>query len=211
MARFIAPEGYPFIGISSAVTLLGWFVSPWIAVLFFALTLFVIYFFRNPKRVIPTDSAVVLSPADGKIIELADMREERFLKAEARKISIFMSPMDPHVNRVPVTGTVEEVSYNKGKFLTAFHEKASLANEQNAVVMKNEQGEKVLFIQIAGWLARRIVCYLKPGMRMAQGDIFGLIRFGSRMDVYVPMGYAIRVKMGERVKAGETVLAKKGG
>lgn len=195
--RPIAKEGTPFIGISLGLTVSGWLIHPLLGAFFSGLTLFVVYFFRNPVRHVPSDKTAIISPADGKIIKIGEV------------ISIFMSPMDPHVNRVPVGGTVESVSYNKGKFLTAFHEKASFDNEQNAVVIRSDTGEKILFVQIAGWLARRIVCYLKPGVRVAQGDVFGLIRFGSRMDVHVPVHYAIQVKMGDRVKAGETVLAKK--
>ncbi|MDO8518951.1 MAG: phosphatidylserine decarboxylase family protein [Deltaproteobacteria bacterium] len=205
----IAREGYPFIGIALFLTVLGAFIHPFIAVFFAAGVLFTAYFFRNPKRRVPSDLNAVISPADGKIIVLDEMQEDRFLKERAKKISIFMSPLNAHINRVPVTGLVTDVAYNKGKFLTAFHEKASLANEQNAVVMKNAGGEKILFIQIAGWLARRIVCYLKPGESRTQGDIFGLIRFGSRMDVFVPVNYEIKVSMGEKVRAGETVLARK--
>lgn len=123
-------------------------------------------------------------------------------------MSIFMSPLNVHVNKIPVSGVVQEVKYNKGKYFPAFAEKASLDNEQNAIVVESEQGEKILFIQIAGWLARRIACYAKPGQHWNRGDLFGLIRFGSRVDVYLPLGHQILVQKGQKVKSGETILAQ---
>lgn len=202
-------EGYPFVAIGLALTIAGWLTHPVVGVFFLGLTLFVAAFFRNPKRILTADPRGIFSPADGKIIFSELVEEKKFLKEQVHKLSIFMSPMDVHVNRMPVTGWVSELSYNKGRFLTAFHDKASSLNEQNAVVIKNEAGEKILFVQIAGWLARRIVCYLKPGELWKQGDIFGLIRFGSRMDVYFPLRYEVRVNLGDKVKAGETLLARK--
>lgn len=205
----IVREGYPFIAISLGLSVAGLFIHLTVVLFFFGLTLFVVYFFRNPERRAVADPASIISPADGKIIFSGLVEEKKFLKEQVHKLSIFMSPMDVHVNRMPVTGWVSELAYNKGQFLTAFHDKASSLNEQNAVVIKNEAGEKILFVQIAGWLARRIVCYLKPGELWKQGDIFGLIRFGSRMDVYFPLSYDVCVVMGQKVKGGETLLARK--
>lgn len=205
----IVREGYPFVAIGFALTIAGFWAHPVSGVFFLGLTLFVAAFFRNPNRILTADPRGIFSPADGKIIFLGLVEEKKFLKEQVHRLSIFMSPMDVHVNRLPVTGWVSELAYNKGQFLTAFHDKAASQNEQNAVVIKNEAGEKILFVQIAGWLARRIVCYLKPGELWKQGDIFGLIRFGSRMDVYFPLSYDVCVAIGQKVKGGETLLARK--
>lgn len=204
----VAKEGYPFIGISFLLAVVCLVFFPFFSPLFAILTAFVVYFFRNPSRRPYLDSSAIVSPADGKIIQAVETVEERLLKKKVNKVSIFMSPFDPHLNRVPVSGRVEDVKYNKGRFLTAFNEKASFDNEQNAVLMRSENGDEILFVQIAGWLARRIVCYLKPGEAWRQGDVFGLIRFGSRMDVYFPTSYRVSVRIGEKVKAGESVLAR---
>lgn len=206
--RIIAHEGIPFIAIGIALTVFGFWIHWALGIVFTALTLFTVYFFRNPKRVIPQGQKCIVSPADGVVIKIDELLDEpRFLKEPTKRVCVFMSPFNVHVNRVPLSGTVKEVSYNKGKFFPAFEDKASLANEQNAVVIQNENGMRVLFIQIAGWLARRIVCYAKPQQQYGQGDIYGLIRFGSRADVYVPVNCKLEVKLGDKVKAGETILA----
>lgn len=204
----IAKEGYPFIFLGLVLVLVAWFVHFLVVLFFSAVTLFVVYFFRNPRRTIPEDPRVVVAPADGKVIFSGEASEQRYLKKVTAKVSIFMSPLNVHVNRIPMNGTVDQVHYNKGKYFAAFSDKASLDNEQNAVVLKNEQGETCVFVQIAGWLARRIVCYAKPGEVWAKGDIFGIIRFGSRMDIYLPPTYQLCIQMGQRVRAGETVIAR---
>ncbi|MBI2340882.1 MAG: phosphatidylserine decarboxylase family protein [Deltaproteobacteria bacterium] len=205
---FIAREGYPLIAIAAAMAIVAWFIH-WIAFgASAAVFVFVVYFFRNPRREVPCGNGLVVSPADGKVIGIEEVEEKRFIHSPMKRISIFMSPLNVHVNRVPVTGVVKKVSYNKGKFFPAFAEKASLDNEQNAVVMECGTGDPVLFVQIAGWLARRIVCHAREGEMWQKGAVYGLIRFGSRVDVYVPMSYTIDVSLNQRVKAGESVIAE---
>lgn len=204
----VAPEGYPFIVIglilAGATVWLHWSLCA----LMLGFTAFVIYFFRNPKRIISQDAGVVICPADGEIIIDKEVEEKRFLHKRVRQVSIFMSPFNVHVNRIPVTGTIQQVSYNKGKYFAAYADKASLDNEQNALVIQNDKKDDILFIQIAGWLARRIVCYAKPGQVWKKGDIFGLIRFGSRVDIFLPLDYDVKVTLNQKVKAGETILAR---
>lgn len=152
---------------------------------------------------------LVVSPADGKIIFVGEVDEGRLLKRRLKKVSVFMSPLNVHVNRAPVTGVIKKVEYTQGKFFGAFSDKASLDNEQNALVIESSIGDEILFVQIAGFLARRIVNYVQASDRLNVGEIFGLIRFGSRMDIYFPQDYQFRVKMKDCVKAGETILGEK--
>lgn len=203
----IVKEGLPFLIPSSILTflflLLGWKGLTFLGILW---TLFIAYFFRNPKRKIPSLKNIILSPADGKIVYLGECEEERFLKQKALKISIFMSPLDVHLNRSPVSGRIIETKYHPGKFLMANREKASLLNEQNAFVLEVEENFKVLLIQIAGWLARRIVCYARTGDYLKQGEIFGMIRFGSRVDLFLPTQVKPIVYLGQHVKGGESII-----
>jgi len=203
----IVKEGLSFLIPSSILTflflLLGW---RWIAFLGLLMTLFIAYFFRNPKRKIPSLKNIVLSPADGKIVYLGECEEARFLKQKVLKISIFMSPLDVHLNRAPVSGRVIETKYHPGKFLMASREKASLLNEQNAFVLEGEENFKLLLVQIAGWLARRIVCYAREGDYLKQGEIFGMIRFGSRVDLFLPTDVRPIVHLGQHVKGGESII-----
>jgi phosphatidylserine decarboxylase len=203
----IAKEGLPF-AIPAAVVTLFFAVMGWLLLMLlgFLLTFFIALFFRNPKREIPDTSNAILSPADGTIIDVATCNEERFLKAEALKVSIFMSVLDVHLNRAPVAGKVIEKSYNPGRFLVASREKASLLNEQTALILETEDRSKILLIQIAGLVARRIVCYPKAGDRLRKGEIFGLIRFGSRVDLYLPTTVKPVVWIGQHVKGGESVI-----
>jgi len=202
MNYFIAREGWPFIGAAVAIFVILLTVGnrPLIAVSLCAM-FFVTWFFRNPERDVPTSEGVAVSPADGTVIKIESLEDG------GTKVSIFMSVFNVHVNRIPVNGTVKKIEYNKGKFLVASKEKASLDNEQNAVTVADEKGREVKFVQIAGLVARRIVCYLKEGEAVRRGERFGLIRFGSRLDVYRPAGYAVKVSVGEKVKAGSTILA----
>jgi phosphatidylserine decarboxylase len=203
----IAKEGLPFLTPAAVVTLffavMGWLVLTFLG---FLLTLFIAFFFRNPKREIPDAKNAILSPADGTIIDIVQCTEERFLKAEALKVSIFMSVLDVHLNRAPIAGKVIERSYNKGRFLVASKEKASLLNEQNAVILEAEDRLKILLVQIAGFVARRIVCYAKAGDQLRKGEIFGLIRFGSRVDLYIPATVKPTVWIGQHVKGGESII-----
>jgi len=203
----VAREGLPFIGLFAFVTLvfalLGW---SFFTVLFLALTLFTVYFFRDPQRYSDAPENTVLAPADGKIVFVGDVHEDRYLKGEAVKVSIFMSVFNVHVNRVPFSGMVETTFYNKGSFLNAELDKASLENEQAGIGLKTDDGKQILFVQIAGLIARRIVSYPKIGERLERGLRYGLIRFGSRVDVYLPKGTDLQVHLGDRTIAGETVL-----
>ena len=204
----IAVEGVPFVAATAIISVL-FYVFCWIipAVIFFALTLFIIWFFRNPERKIPSGKNLIISPADGKIIDISNGVEERILKRRMTKISIFMNVFNVHINRVPCSGRIFDVIYNKGKFISANMEKASLENEQNAVVLEMPSGGKILFVQIAGLIARRIVCWIKKGESVEIGQRFGLIRFGSRVDVYLPGDAEVKVTMGQKVKGGESILA----
>ena len=203
----IAKEGLPFV-IPAAVVTLFFAVMGWLLLTFlgFLLTFFIALFFRNPKRDIPETKNAILSPADGTIVDVVTCMEERFLKAEALKVSIFMSVLDVHLNRAPVAGKVIEKSYNPGRFMVASKEKASLLNEQNALILETEDHFKLLLIQIAGLVARRIVCYAKAGDRLRKGEIFGLIRFGSRVDLYLPTTVKPVVWIGQHVKGGESII-----
>jgi len=168
---------------------------------------FCLWFFRDPERTAPADEGLVISPADGRIVAVVSEREDRFLNTQATRVSIFMSPLDVHVNRSPVTGTVRQVQHTEGKFRAAFSDKSSLDNERNAVVMESG-GRRFLMVQIAGALARRIVCHVGPGDRLERGQRFGMIMFGSRVDVFLPPGVQPTVSKGERVRAGLSVLGR---
>ncbi len=204
----LAKEGYPFMLIALVITLLVfWVTRSWIlGGVFFALFVFVVAFFRDPKRVIPSDPGAIVSPADGLVIIVDKVFDSRFTGTETMKISIFMNLFNVHVNRVPATGKVLKVIYNPGKFFSANLDKASLENEQNAVVAEGPDGQVFVFNQIAGLVARRIVCRLKAGMDIRKGKRFGLIRFGSRLDVYLPVETRITVKKGDKVSAGSSIL-----
>ncbi len=203
----LAPEGYPFIFGFLGVTVLVAVFSPWGAVIPFILTLFMAYFFRDPERIVPEGENIFVSPADGKVILIQNIYEEKFLKSEAVEVSIFMSPLDVHVNRAPCDGTVEAVVHTKGKFLSAFKPEASLQNENIAMLLDTGQG-RVLVRQVAGFLARRAVCRVKPGDSLRKGGRYGLIKFSSRLDIYLPKETHIKVKLGDRVKAGETIIGE---
>ncbi len=204
----IVTEGYPFVIVSAIVAIIAsLFLGGW-GGLAFLLPAYSAWFFRNPHRVVPAGDHRVVAPADGRIIQIAEVQETRYLNRSMLKVSIFMSPLDVHVNRNPVSGEVRGVFYNKGRFFGAFREKASLDNEQNAVLLGLASGEEVLVVQIAGFLARRIVCYLKKGERVVRGERYGLIRFGSRLDLYLPTRTEISVKVGERARGGETILGE---
>ncbi|MGV8079905.1 MAG: phosphatidylserine decarboxylase family protein [Syntrophales bacterium] len=203
----IVPEGIPFIAVPAVFALTSWFAGyPVSATLLTLITAFVLWFFRNPERKTPDAPGLVISPADGKVIFIGEAEEADILKGRAKKISIFMSVFNVHVNRNPCSGTVEEIRYYKGKFLVASVDKASSDNERNAVLVRTDDGKKVLTIQIAGLVARRIVCWLKEGMTVTRGERFGLIRFGSRLDVFLPLESTISVKVGDVTRAGETTL-----
>lgn len=202
----IAVEGYPFIIVAGFVTLVFALLS-WKLIAFaaFCLTLFIAYFFRNPKRAIPEDENSVVAPADGVIIYLGQSREEH-LNAEMTKISIFMSVFNVHVNRSPISGRVIETFYTRGKFLDVRDERATFENERAGLVLESPLGTRIAVVQVAGLIARRIVCYLHKGDAVKRGERYGLIRFGSRLDVYLPRDTDLRVAVGDKTVAGETVL-----
>ena len=203
----IAKEGLPFlipmVLLTVIVGIMGWKVWIFFGIL---LSLFIAYFFRNPRREIPDLQNIVLSPADGKVIHVGECEEVRFLKEKTLKVSIFMSLLDVHLNRAPISGKVLDRSYLPGRFLVASREKSSLLNEQNAMILETEDRLKVLLIQIAGFVARRIVCYAKAGDLLRKGEIFGLIRFGSRVDLYLPPEVKPIVRVGQHVKGGESII-----
>jgi phosphatidylserine decarboxylase len=202
----IASEGYPFIGTFSALTVLAYFIfGLWIALLPLCGTLFMVYFFRDPERQ-PPETEGFLCPADGRVIAIKPIYEGEYLKSNALMISIFMSPFDVHVNRSPCNGEVVEVKHTPGSFKAAYQDDASLKNENTAMLIRC--GEvSVLVRQVAGFLARRVVCKVEPGSRLKRGDRFGMIKFSSRLDVYLPENVQVKVKLNEKVRAGETVLA----
>jgi phosphatidylserine decarboxylase len=203
----IAKEGFPFLIPAALLTvvlgLMGWKLLTFLGILF---TLFIAFFFRNPKRKIPSLENIIISPADGRIIYVGECEEDRFLKEKLLKVSIFMSLFNVHMNRSPLSGKVLERSYLPGQFLVANVEKSSLLNEQNAVILETEDRLKILLIQIAGFVARRIVCYAKAGDTLRRGEIFGLIRFGSRVDLYLPKEVEPIVRVGQHVKGGESII-----
>jgi len=203
----IAKEGYPFIAFAALLTLvlaiLGYAPASFFALL---VTAFVMNFFRDPERVPDKDGNCLLAPADGKVIIIAQVFDDRFLKEEALKISIFMNILNVHVNRVPCPGQVDEVLYKAGAFHSADTQRSSLENESCGVVMTAAEGRRLAVVQIAGLIARRIVCWAKPGDVLARGERFGLIRFGSRVDLYLPLATKLAISKGQKVRAGETVL-----
>ncbi len=204
----IAREGYPFIGYAAFLTLISAILGYQLIALFLlAATTFILLFFRDPERITPEDSSGVISPADGKIIVAELVRDDRFHAEEVFKLSIFMNVFNVHVNRVPCGGTIERVSHVPGTFLAADNTKAHLKNEYCAVSMTTDTGAKITFVQIAGLIARRIVCRLEPGDTVTKAERFGLIRFGSRLDIYLPSDARPAVQLGQKVKAGESILA----
>lgn len=206
----IHKEGHPFIFIFVIVTfLLGIVFEPlgWIGTI---ATLWCIYFFRDPARAVPDGENFVVSPADGlvqKIEKAAPPAELGLGDTEVTRISIFLNVFDVHVNRIPISGEVSELNYRPGKFLSANLDKASEENERQSVVVKTEDGRKIVFVQIAGLIARRIVCNLTEGQKVSSGDRYGIIRFGSRVDVYLPEGVESLAVEGQRAVGGETILA----
>ncbi|PLX85098.1 MAG: phosphatidylserine decarboxylase family protein [Desulfuromonas sp.] len=203
----VASEGYPFIGLFAFVTLVfGLLDWDFLAFVMLALTLFAIYFFRNPERCIPDEEGAVVAPADGKVIFVGQVPEDRYFHAEVTKVSIFMSVFNVHVNRAPAAGKVIDMFYNRGEFFNASLDKASMQNEQGGILLETQGGQRLLFVQIAGLVARRIVTYPVVGDLLERGARYGLIRFGSRVDVYFPSGAEVSAKVGDRTCAGETVL-----
>lgn len=203
----LASDGYrfivPLLGATVLFFWLDWTVPAGLSLL---ALLFVVNFFRDPERTIPTEPGLVVSPADGKVVEIQEDTDP-LLPAPAVRISVFLNVFNVHVNRVPVPGRIRSIRYNKGKFLNAASHKASLDNEQNALLIESGP-HSILVKQIAGLIARRIVCWVKEGQSMETGERFGLIRFGSRTDIFLPKNSVIDVKIGDHVKGGSSILGK---
>ncbi|MGV8879316.1 MAG: phosphatidylserine decarboxylase family protein [Sphingobacteriaceae bacterium] len=174
----------------------------------FILFIIILQFFRSPRLIISEDERFILCPADGKVVVIEETIETEFLKDKRIQVSIFMSPVNVHINRNPIAGIVKYFKYHPGKYLVAWHPKSSTENERTTIVVENAEGVPVLFRQIAGALARRIVWYVNEGDVVAQGQQFGFIKFGSRVDLFLPLGSAINVKLGDVVKGGTTVIAE---
>jgi phosphatidylserine decarboxylase len=205
----IAREGYPLIFTAAVCALLAFAVG-WIplGIAFSLIALAITGFFRDPHRQPPAGEGLIVAPADGKVVSVAGVKEDALFVGAMTRVSIFLSPLDVHINRTPVEGKVEKISYKAGKFFAAYKEEASQRNEQNALSIMDAQRRIVGVVQIAGVMARRIVCRVKPGDRLSRGEKFGLIMFGSRTDTYLPAGCRVEVAEGQRVKGGETVLAR---
>ncbi len=204
----IAREGWPFLGASVAGAVAvgwlagwGWSAPVWVWVLF------VLQFFRDPARPVPGDARTVVAPADGRIVAVENA-EDPYLKRASTKLSVFMNVFNVHSNRAPVDGEVREAWYDAGAFMNAALDKASTRNERNALWLRADAGPDVVCVQIAGLIARRILCYARPGDRLRRGERFGFIRFGSRVDLYLPPEARVRVELGQKVSAGATIMAE---
>lgn len=205
----VAREGFVFIIPPALIALLFWWTSyPWVSLAFILVSVTVALFFRNPERASPSGHGIVLSPADGKVVELVEgARSSALPDLSLKRISIFMSVFNVHVNRWPVSGTVMKIEHLPGRFLDARDSAASEINEHNSIVIRGEHGP-IEVVQVAGMIARRIACWVREGDNALQGQRFGLIRFGSRLDVYLPDDFSFVVGIGDRVSAGVTVIAQ---
>ena len=207
----VAKEGYPFISFSVFITIISAILGyPVLTLVLLVVTTFILMFFRDPERIIPEGDDNILSPADGKIIVSELVKDIRFSEDELLKISIFMNIFNVHVNRTPVSGIVGRVVHVPGAFVAADNEQAHLKNEYCAVTVTDRNNREITFVQIAGLIARRIVCWLEPADTVIQGRRYGLIRFGSRVDIYLPKESRVMIRPGQKVTAGETILAHLG-
>ena len=203
----VAREGYPFIAFIAFATLVAALLEyEFFATLLLFLTGFVFYFFRDPERIIPDSEDGVVSPADGKVILVEKIFDDRFVNEHVYKVSIFMSIFDVHVNRLPFAGVVEKIQYASGSFYAANTDQGGLANEHCALILSTRKDFRYAVVQVAGLVARRIVCWAEKGDTLERGSRFGLIRFGSRVDIYLPQQAQIEVRSGQRVRAGETII-----
>jgi phosphatidylserine decarboxylase len=203
----IAYEGFPFIIISLILSVVAAFFGlAVVTVILVCVTIFIVCFFRNPKRHFIDEDGLVICPADGRVIRIEDVEVNGSIQGSFRKISIFMNVFNVHVNRVPCGGIIEKIHYHPGKFLSANLDKASAENERNEVMIRTREGREIWVVQIAGLIARRIVCWVREGDMINKGDRFGLIRFGSRVEVFLPEDSRVVVKIGDKVRAGKTPL-----
>lgn len=203
----VAKEGWPFLAIALLVAALVTWYGGWLSIPFWLAALFVLQFFRDPGRTVPANENAVCSPADGRIVSV-DTVDDPYSGRASLKISVFMNVFNVHSNRSPVDGEVTAVDYHAGSFLNAALDKASQSNERNALIIRLDDGREITCVQIAGLIARRILCYVKPGDRLSRGQRFGFIRFGSRVDVYLQPDARACVSLGDKVYAGESVLAE---
>jgi phosphatidylserine decarboxylase len=202
----VAREGWPFLAAAVVVSLLVTYFFSWWSLPFWLASAFVLQFFRDPPREVPDDPRAVVSPADGRIVEVS-RAQDPYLKRDALKISVFMNVFNVHSNRSPVDGAVRERWYFPGAFVNAALDKASLENERNALWLRTTGGADVTCVQVAGLIARRILCYVQPGTSLVRGERYGFIRFGSRVDVYLPPDAEVKAALGDKVYAAESVLA----
>lgn len=203
----IAREGLPFLGLALIASVVVTFMWGWWSLPLWLITFFILQFFRDPARTVPENANAVLSPADGRIV-VVEKTEDIYGGREALKISVFMNVFNVHSNRSPVNGKIEKVEYFPGKFINADLDKASMENERNALIIRADNGEMVSCVQIAGLVARRILCYVNKDDSLERGQRFGFIRFGSRVDVYLPVTAQPKVAVGDKVYATETILAE---
>jgi phosphatidylserine decarboxylase len=205
-----APECLPFVLTLGVAALVANLLDLWwVGLCLLVLTLAVAAFFRDPDRDVPVDENRVISPADGRVVAVDGEAHAEALPGEAfQRVAIFMSPANVHVNRLPIGGEVLSVKHTAGRFLAAYDERSSAENERTEVVLRDPRGRALVLVQVAGLLARRIICRLRPGQRVGQGDRFGLIMFGSRVDVYITRSARICVRVGDRVRAGSGILAE---
>lgn len=205
----IAAPGYPFIAAGVVLILLGWLLSwVWLLVLGVMGGGFFAYFFRDPERPIRGGVEAIVSPADGKVVILDEVQEEQFLQAGAKRLGIFMNVFDVHVNRAPVAGTVAAASHRPGQHKVAFRQEVERLNERQATLLESDHGRRVLVVQIAGLLARRIISYVQTGDRLARGQRLGMICFGSRVDLYLPLDCQLLVQVGDHLKAGSSIVGR---
>jgi phosphatidylserine decarboxylase len=204
----IAREGWPFLALAAIVSAVIAYFFCWWSAPFWLATIFILQFFRDPPREIPTGAGLVLCPADGRVIVVGEAPDPYRGNVKSVKISIFMNVFNVHSQRSPVDAVVKDVRYSKGLFVNASFDKASSENERNALILAMDDGTEISCVQVAGLIARRILCYVKAGERLARGQRYGFIRFGSRVDVYLPVGSTPRVAIGDKIKASSTVLAE---
>ena len=205
----IHKEGFFIAGASLVAGFLSSRISKWVGRFFYLFAAFTMYFFRDPERDIPQGDSLLVSPADGKVTAIDSVEHVPFLDGPAKRVSIFLSIFNVHINRSPINGKIDYRHYTPGEYLPAYEPKASVKNERNSIGIETPDGYRVLVTQIAGIIARRILCWKNPGERLERGERFGLIRFGSRTDLYVPMDTKIEVKLGQKVQGGTTIIARR--
>jgi phosphatidylserine decarboxylase len=206
--EIVLKEALPFIIPPVVLALVFFFLVNLVSIglVLIVLALFFAYFFRNPSRIAPEVDGAAIAPADGKIAQISKEGDNDFLGGEVVKVSIFMSVLNVHINRMPVRGRIVDMLYKKGGFRPAFNHESSRGNEQNALIVDIDDDRRMAIVQVAGLIARRIVCWIKKGDRLERGQRFGFIRFGSRVDCYFPVGFEVDVRPGQRVRGGETIL-----